>query len=95
MSKEAKLIWRAAEEAGGLPECPSDMSSPQLASFLYDLLCMVWLSYSVPTLVEVLTTTRNVMRSVDLFVLFLLECACAHLASRESEFIIIGNLSYS
>lgn len=47
MSEEGKSVWRATEEAVGLPECPSDMSSPKLASFLYDQLCMVRLSYTV------------------------------------------------
>lgn len=41
MSKQAKPIWNAAEKAAGLPDCPCDMSSPQLASFLYDYHCMV------------------------------------------------------
>lgn len=41
MSKQAKAIWNATEKAIGLPDCPPDMSSPQLASFLYDYLCMV------------------------------------------------------
>ena len=33
MSKESKQIWRAAEIAVGLPECP-DINSPHLATFL-------------------------------------------------------------
>lgn len=41
MSKAANGIWTTAEQAVGLPACPPDMSSPQLASFIYDYLCMV------------------------------------------------------
>ncbi|KAH8115087.1 hypothetical protein DFH11DRAFT_1591331 [Phellopilus nigrolimitatus] len=33
MTKYSKPIWRAAEKAVGLPECPLDLSSPQYASF--------------------------------------------------------------
>ncbi|THH06455.1 hypothetical protein EW145_g4074 [Phellinidium pouzarii] len=39
MSKSSKLIWRAAEEAVGLPDCPQDLSSPQYASFVFDTFC--------------------------------------------------------
>ncbi|KAH8118231.1 hypothetical protein DFH11DRAFT_1573137 [Phellopilus nigrolimitatus] len=40
LSKGSKPIWRAAEEAVGLPECPTDLSSPQYASFVFDTFCM-------------------------------------------------------
>ncbi|KAH8118218.1 hypothetical protein DFH11DRAFT_1573061 [Phellopilus nigrolimitatus] len=39
MSKSSKPIWRSAEEAAGLPECPPDLNSPQYASFIYDTFC--------------------------------------------------------
>ncbi|KAH8116084.1 hypothetical protein DFH11DRAFT_1506935 [Phellopilus nigrolimitatus] len=41
MSKSSKQIWRAAEDAVGLPECPPDLSSPQYASLIFDKFCMV------------------------------------------------------
>ncbi|KAH8118056.1 hypothetical protein DFH11DRAFT_1851021 [Phellopilus nigrolimitatus] len=41
MSKNSKPIWRAAEKAVELPKCPSDLSSPQYASFVFDKYCTV------------------------------------------------------
>ncbi|KAH8116082.1 hypothetical protein DFH11DRAFT_1259089 [Phellopilus nigrolimitatus] len=39
MSKNSKQIWRAAEDAVGLPKCPSDLSSPQYANLCYGTSC--------------------------------------------------------
>ncbi|KAH8113508.1 hypothetical protein DFH11DRAFT_304549 [Phellopilus nigrolimitatus] len=39
MSKDSKLIWHKAEEASGMPICPSDLSSPQYASLIFDKHC--------------------------------------------------------
>ncbi|THH07082.1 hypothetical protein EW145_g3631 [Phellinidium pouzarii] len=40
MSRNSTGIWKAAEEGIGLPDCPSDLSSPQYASLLFDTFCM-------------------------------------------------------
>ncbi|KAH8116086.1 hypothetical protein DFH11DRAFT_1584081 [Phellopilus nigrolimitatus] len=40
MSKSSMHIWRAAENAIGLPERPSDLSSPQYATLVFDKYCM-------------------------------------------------------
>ncbi|KAH8115067.1 hypothetical protein DFH11DRAFT_1591242 [Phellopilus nigrolimitatus] len=55
MTKYSKLIWRAAEKAVGLPECPLDLSSPQYASFIFDLFC----SHLTPLRVRLCKTCSN------------------------------------
>ncbi|KAI5123144.1 hypothetical protein M0805_000847 [Coniferiporia weirii] len=39
MSKSARPIWRAALKVLGIPECPSDISEPQLVSLMFEKSC--------------------------------------------------------
>lgn len=83
MSKEARPIWRAAEKAVGLPKCPPDMSSPRLACFLFDSVCMVRLCQTTKLSYE-LIPYRNVMKGVAYISSFHSECAFVNPAWKRS-----------
>ena len=45
MKRNATSVWKAARERFGAPECPSTMSEPQWAVFLFGNLCQVCKRY--------------------------------------------------